>query len=183
MPHFFRRCWSWIQRDALLSWLISRYPKPQVEEPTETAVQPVVKTETELLIEKWKALDLSKIDRVFSSDMSMVHIEVRHGRVRDYRKYLRNITNCYKRDTSCHRPTVVIPRESHRLSTFFLDEKDYYLDPVKETLLLQEEVTAFLEYYNEVAKDSETSYSKRFNNNITRSLIVELADLQKVLSL
>jgi hypothetical protein len=141
------------------------------------------KNEIEELIEKWLAIEPSKVNGVFSSDMSIFSVQICKNTVREYVKYLEMINQHFRQGVDLKPVTLVFQGSNTYLRDFFVNEKGYYLDPGAELIELRKSVIAFLELYEKARSVHEKTFEQQRNLSLTSQLIGELTQLAEVFKL
>ena len=145
-------------------------------------IEPVIESrnEVEELIGRWRDLDLSQIDSVFSSDKSFLTVNVRKENVVAYRKYLENVVKNFRDDVPCVPLLTALPTQIVSLRSFFI-ENGYFTNPAIEMKYFRELVIDYLTCFNEARKQMDRSFASQKNMSLTSPMISELYYLLDVL--
>lgn len=155
-----------------------RTPSPVVEPPL-----PIPKNEIEELIDKWGSIEPSRLNGVFSSDMSILKVHLCRGTVQEYGKHLDFVSDHFRRDVDLKPVMLVFQGTLVYLRDFFINDKGFYLDPVEETIALQLRAIEFLRLYNHARTGVDPSFPQQRNVSLTAHLVSELHQLAEVLQL
>ena len=147
--------------------------------PQEPVIEP--KDEVEELIGRWVSFDLTGIERVFSSDKSILMVVVRKKNIVAYRKYLETIVDNFRNERPCVPLLTALSAEIISLRSFFIDEKGYFTDPVQEMAFFKDLVIDFLTRFNEARKLEDRPFAIQKNISLTSPMVGELNNLLEVL--
>lgn len=139
------------------------------------------RNEIEELIGRWVSFDLTGIERVFSSDKSILMVTVRKKNIIAYRKYLEMIVDNFRNERPCVPLLTAIDPEIISLRSFFIDEGGYFTDPLQETKFFKELVIDFLTRFNEARKLEDRPFAFQKNISLTAPMVSELNNLLEVL--
>lgn len=162
---------------ARLTARLRTSPPVQLEPP------PTPKNEIEELIDKWRSIEPARLNGVFSSDMSIFKVHLCKTTVQEYVKHLNFVIGFFERDVDLHAQTLVFQGTLVYLRDFFISDKGFYLDPVEESVALQERAIAFLNHYNQARTRVDPSFPQQRNVSLTKHLVSELNQLAEVLQL
>lgn len=164
--------------------MIARFlPKKESTDIHLVPVEPVIepKDEVEELIGRWVSFDLQGIERVFSSDKSILMVVVRKKNIIAYRKHLEMIVTNFRNGQPCVPLLTAIDAEIVSLRSFFIDEGGYFTDPSQEMKYFKDLVIDFLTRFNEARKLEDRPFAFQKNISLTSPMVGELNNLLEVL--
>lgn len=145
----------------------------QKVEPKETLVQSAVK--------QYASLRSDRIRRAFSSDMSIIRINVCKKTLPEYVDFLKYLSS--KLETDQMLPNTQLKAEVHTvyLRDFFISKDRHFIDPVTSMKGFSEEACRFLQVYERTELAKEQTFSSEKNTSLTRFVVSNLITLLKEL--
>lgn len=131
--------------------------------------------------EEYKCFEPSRLRNIFSSDMSIVQISVCKSTIEDYQKFLKVLINAFDQETQLTKMQV-----THEISTiyfrdFFVDRKQFTVEPVSAMEEFIPLCARFLELYHIDEINLDPSFIVQSNLRHTKDVVNNLVSIMDTL--
>lgn len=138
-------------------------------------------SEIDSIIHEYRTLKLARLNKVFSSDMSIIRIEVCKDTIEQYGHFIKMITDAFEFNKQLTPLLVVNEIKSIYIRDFYIDSHKNYLRPIPATELFIEIVIKFLSTYQSAEKSVDKSFIIEKNLYLCGPVVSNLTALLKSL--
>lgn len=124
--------------------------------------------------EKYKP---SSLQRIFSSDMSILQVSVCKPNVESYTAYVKYLIESIKFDESIQNVRIVKDSQRIFLRDFFINEKGFYTNPEESFQEFRDSVVELLDLCDTKEKTSDKSFELERNLRLTGPVVLNLCSL------
>jgi hypothetical protein len=134
------------------------------------------KNETDIVktINYLKTKNFSKLNNIYKSEYSFIKINTLYKNIITYTKQVDKILNIIKADEAIYMSNLPTIINEIYLDSFYLDDKNYYLDISITTEKFVDSCINFLVYYNELEKGLNLTFNQHKNLTVTQHIVVNI---------
>lgn len=131
-------------------------------------------SEIDTIVIGYKTLELSSLRKVFSSDMSIIQINVYKSSIEEYSSYLRSMINAFEEEKQLATFQALSEVKSVYIRDFFVGSSNQNLKPVESMQVFIELVARFLDIYQSAERSANKSFIIEKNLHLTSGAVTNL---------